>query len=307
MQAKSKQKRDVYQEVTDTVIGLLEDNKELTYKQPWVNITGGKAKNSASQNVYKGLNQLLLSLTMSRREYRLNRWLTFKQVQSLGGSVAKGERATQITYFKHLYKWNGQKLTFDQYRNLSAQDKLNVEVKSMIRFYYVFNVMQTYGLDPQFYTKPVTRELSEIEKNDKAEQLLYNTGAEINHVAQDSAFYSPLDDQITLPERKQFDGQEEYYDIVFHELIHWTGHQSRLNRKQTQKLDQYAYEELIAELGGAFLCADHGFQSQITNNAAYLQSWLEALRNDKTFIFKASGQAQKAADFVHQCATAEVA
>ena len=148
--------------------------------------------------------------------------------------------------------------------------------------------------------------LTEVEKDDTAEKLISNTRARIIHMVANEACYNYLHDVIFLPERNQFKGTAPYYETALHELAHWTGHKSRLDRslKNIFGSDEYAKEELLAELCSAFLCADLGFSMSITNSAAYIQDWIRVLKADSRYIFKAVRGAEEAAKFIHTCSNA---
>jgi len=139
-----------------------------------------------------------------------------------------------------------------------------------------------------------------FERDEYAEHIIESTGANICYAPQNEAFYNIEEDKIYMPDRRQFVSKEGFYEVIFHELIHRSGHPSRLNRpitnRQTKK--EISFEEIIAELGAAFLCAYLGYETQITNNVAYIDSWLSVMKNDKQFVVLASSQAQKAADYI---------
>ncbi|WP_262497229.1 ArdC family protein [Neolewinella xylanilytica] len=171
----------------------------------------------------------------------------------------------------------------------------------MLRVYRVFNVSQIDGLDPSFYEVEVGKPLEDFEKDDRAEALIQATGARIREVPGDRAFYSPTDDGIQMPLRGQFQGvAEAWYAVVLHEVGHWTGAPHRLDRNLKGAFGSAAYaeEELVAELTSAMVCARLGFSKMTTNNAAYIKSWLGALKSDTKFVFKAAAQAQRAADYI---------
>ncbi len=169
--------------------------------------------------------------------------------------------------------------------------------------YYVFNVTQTSGLPPNMYTLPLEVKLSEFEKDDKAESLIQSTQARIIHFISNEACYNFVNDVIFLPERLQFKGTVPYYETILHELAHWTGHSSRLNRsiKHVFGTSGYAHEELVAELCAAFLCAELGFTKCISNNAAYIHGWVQLLQSDSKYIFKVMHESETAAKFILTC------
>ncbi|PLX05996.1 MAG: hypothetical protein C0596_16010 [Marinilabiliales bacterium] len=142
--------------------------------------------------------------------------------------------------------------------------------------------------------------MTEFEKNENAENLINNTSADIVYLPQNKAFYNHLEDKIYLPQRKQFVSSEAFYNVLFHELGHWSGHSTRLNRSlgNVFQSKEYGFEELIAEINAAFISALLGFKTKITDNVDYINSWLQVMRNDKKFVVQAASQAQKAADYI---------
>ena len=171
---------------------------------------------------------------------------------------------------------------------------------SYLKYYHVFNVFQTEGLPEEFYHIEEVKNLNQLEKDEEAEKLISRSGAVIRHVVDAGNFYDAFNDVITLCDPNQFKGTDAFYKTAYHEMGHWSGHESRLNRplKNPYGSKEYAFEELIAELFSAYISGTCGFSSQITNNAAYIDSWLEVLKSDTHFVIKAAAQAQRAAEFV---------
>ena len=166
-----------------------------------------------------------------------------------------------------------------------------------MKTYQVFNIFQTGGLGEAFYEVPETLELNDFQKDEGAEKLIFSTDAKIE-IKESRAFYNATSDSITLPLQGQFHGTEPFYGTALHELAHWTDNSKRLDRKMSGFFGSpdYAKEELIAEQSSAYLCASLGFIKTISNNAAYLKSWLSSLKENSKLIFTASSHAQKAAD-----------
>lgn len=294
--------KDLYQKVTNIILELLEKAQAPTFKQPWVNIGGGAPCNAHSKREYKGVNWLLLSFIAMSKGYHLNRWLSVRQANELNGRIRKGEKASPVVLYKRTYfDKNGNRYTPEQVQTISKEEMKAKEIysKSLLYEYHVFNVAQIEGLPSEFYLIPNFQALTEFEKDEQAESLLTLSGAKINYCG-NVAFYSSAIDEITLPTRGQFVGKEPFYEVAFHELAHWTGHPDRLNRKKKGEDDKkdYAIEELIAELTTAFVCASLGFESVITNNAAYLRNWVEALQQNNKIILTICADAQKAADLI---------
>jgi antirestriction protein ArdC len=171
---------------------------------------------------------------------------------------------------------------------------------SYLKYFNVFNVSQVDNLPDDYYKIQEIEHLTEFEKDEKAELVIANSGAVIEYSPSNDAFYNWTLDKIYMPERKQFVSAEAFYNVLFHEMGHWTGNESRLNRKQSSKFGskEYAFEELVAEINAAFLCAMLGFENKITDNVSYIDNWLSVMRNDKKFVIQASSQAQQSADFI---------
>jgi len=297
---------EIYQKVTDQIISLLEKVEKGSYKTPWISIGTDAlpARNITSQKVYRGINQFLLSITAEDEAYEKNAWLTFNQAKQLNGVVKKGSKSSKIYFYKPLYlDKNNKSYKEDVIKTMNINQYLALEIRKipMLKSYSVFNVAQINDLPEEMYFVPKQKvELPEFTKNEKAEQLIYSTDAKIKIKKSNRAYYSSSTDTITLPLREQFIETEPFYETALHELGHWTGHNTRLDRLKGAKFGSqpYAYEELVAELTSAFLCAMLGFTKHITSNAEYLKSWLSVLKSDNKAIFKASNEAQKACDFI---------
>ncbi len=270
----------VYEQITERIVTLLAQGT-VPWHKPWKARTG-LPRNFVTKNPYRGINVFLL-LAMS---YESPFWLTFRQVLQLGGTVRKGEKSCPVVFWKQ---------TIFEDKKSGEQQK-----KRMLRFYHVFNVAQCDGLKTS--AEPVEKYVNGFIKPDEIVAQMPQR-PDIKH-GMTRAFYSPREDCVSMPARERFERAEAYYATLFHELIHATGHESRLNRATlTEKAgfgsNPYCKEELIAEMGAAFLCGQAEIvERTIDNSAAYLDGWLEQLRNDKTLIVQAAAQAQKAADFI---------
>jgi antirestriction protein ArdC len=274
--------KDIYAEVTNRIITALEAGTP-PWICPWTDHTA-LPSNLATGKPYRGINILALSIEAQLRSYSDSRWLTYKQAAEVGAHVKKGERGTQIVFFK--MKEVGDEVEVDDEQK---------RVIPMLRSYIVFNASQLEFLPEKFELRPTPAVWQPL---GEAEQLLYETGAVIHHGGS-RAFYRPSDDIIQLPPETWFDQPDDYYAVALHETVHWTGHPRRLNRVLGRRhgIEAYAYEELVAEMGAAFLCAHVGIPARL-EHASYIDSWLDALRRDKRLIFTAAGAAQKAADYV---------
>lgn len=273
-------KNQAYERITDRITTLLTQGT-VPWHKPWKARTG-LPRNFVSQKPYRGINVFLL-ITMS---YESPLWLTFRQVSCLGGSVRKGEKACPVVFWK----------------KLTIEDKQSEEKRTirMLRYYYVFNVSQCDGLKSiPVPAEPNGNGISTPEKIVAGMPQPPTVRHGMTH-----AYYSPREDCVGLPARPRFDTEDSYYATLFHELVHATGHETQLKRSTQSESsgfgsNPYCKEELIAELGAAFLCGEAEIAERtIENSAAYIKGWLTQLESDKTLIIQAAAQAQKAADFI---------
>ena len=285
---------DIRQQVTDKIIAMLETGNNQGGER-WTRAAGrGMPCNGTTGQAYRGVNVLLLWSEAMERGYGSNLWMTYKQATSIGAQVRKGQTGTMCVYFDMLKRKGTGAVTGT---STSAEDE-EASFFPMCKPFWLFNVAQIDGLPESFNTPaPVQTDFTAIEA---AEQLIAASGATIHH-GFDTAFYSIAKDQICLPDRERFTSPENYYSVAVHELTHWSGHESRLARQFGKRFgtEAYAFEELVAELGSAFLCGHIGFvDATIEGHASYLQGWLTVLKNDKTAIFTAAKQASLAYDFI---------
>lgn len=282
--------KDVYQSVTNTIITALEAGTP-PWVHPWNTGAGDMLPaNLTSGRRYRGINVLLLNLKAMQCGYAVNRWLTYNQARTLGASVRKGEHGTEVVLFKML------DLDANTHKPQAASNDEGRKIIPLIRSFVVFNAAQIDGLPEGLL--PAARAPTAWDSCDAAEAILATSGATIVHSGA-RAFYSPSMDLIQLPERDEFLSPTAYYQVALHELTHWTGAESRCNRPLLgrQHIESYAFEELVAELGAAFL-SDHCGLPGVLQHASYIEHWLQALRNDKRLIFTAASLAQKAADYL---------
>lgn len=266
---------NAYQLITDNIIRQLEAGA-LPWVKPWH--ASGVDRNAISGRNYNGINRLLLASS----GYQSPLWATYNQWQSKGVQVLKGQKATQIVLFKKITK-----------ESINEAGESETSAFAMLRTFSVFNAEQTD------YKAPLI-EAPQFNPIEACEATIQNTGAIIGHGG-DKAFYAPSLDVIQLPEKTDFNSEAHYYATAFHELSHWTGAAHRLDRNLNAGLfgnPAYAFEELVAEIGAAYLCADHGIGGEL-RHAGYIQSWLKVLRDDNKAIFKAAAMAQKAADYIN--------
>jgi antirestriction protein ArdC len=268
-----------YERITERIVALLEQGT-VPWHKPWT-VKTGLPRNLISKKPYRGINAFLL-MAMS---YESPHWLTFRQAIQLGGNVKKGEKSCPVVFWKRM----------------KNEDEESEEPRKapLLRLYHVFNVAQCEGL----------KESSAVENGSFTSAKPTEIVAKMPQLpivkhGMSQAFYSPREDCVGMPERERFDGEASYFATLFHELVHATGSEKRLNRASIAERngfgsDPYCKEELIAELGSAFLCGYADIVDRtIDNSAAYLEGWLKQFQNDRTLIVSAAAQAQKAADFI---------
>jgi antirestriction protein ArdC len=285
-------KTDIYSRVTNKIIADLEQGVR-TWLRPWnVGNTEGRITRPLRGNgqPYQGINVLMLWGEAIEKVFACPTWMTYRQASELGAHVRKGERGSQVVYADRITRTE---------TNAQGEEVAN-EIPFM-KAYTVFNCEQIEGLPAHFYPAPPPN-LSALERIEAGEAFAARTHAAIRH-GENRAYYSISTDHVQLPPFETFRGSESYYATLLHELTHWTKHETRLNREFGRKRwgdEGYAAEELVAELGAAFLCADLGVTPEPReDHAAYLASWLTVLKNDKRAIFTAAAYAQKAADFLN--------
>jgi antirestriction protein ArdC len=285
-------KRDLYAEVSARIIAELERGA-APWVKPW-SVTPGQNVpcNAVTSRPYSGCNVILLWLARARG-WSTPRFLTFKQALEHGGNVRKGEHGTKVYFVKQL-----------QVRDKNADDEA-ARIVPMMREYTVFNVAQTEGLPDSIRAGKPMRVRNPDTRDGLADDFLTATGADIRE-GHGEAFFVPSLDFISMPAFEAFKGADHFYNTAFHELTHWTGHKSRLDRDLKNRFGSrdYAGEELVAELGAAFLCAEFGFDGDV-RNAGYIAKWIELLKADKRAFFTACSKASKAADYLRSLALAE--
>jgi len=256
----------------------------IPWHRPWID--QGLPKNLVSKHDYKGINVFLLAC----QGYASPFWLSFKQVKEMGGHVKKGEKATMVIFWKQL-----------DIKEVKEEGEVIKKVPC-VRYYNVFNVEQAEGIPKEKVPKLETKPFNPIEACEKVvNQMPKKPVIQFRELR---AYYQPSSDAVNMPKAETFESPEEYYSTLFHELSHSTGHESRLDRATIKDVSpfgscNYSKEELIAEMGSAFLCGHCKIENKtIDNSAGYIQGWLRKLRNDKKMIVMAASQAQKAADFI---------
>jgi antirestriction protein ArdC len=280
------QRKDVYELINEKIITALTAGV-IPWKKPWTD--AGIPRNLLSKRPYRGMNLLLLAMI----GYEQNLFLTFEQVQKIGAKVKRGEHGHLISYWKHTEK--------DQESQIEPEDNPEQKKKNLVlRYYYVFNVAQCKDI-PEAYL-PKEREVITLPSCQSVVDTMPNC-PKIIHKEQE-AYYQPKEDFINMPKKRSFKSDASYYATLFHEMVHSTGHEKRLNREgvmQSVKFggDMYSKEELVAEIGTCYLQSLTGIAStEFEQSTAYIQGWLSKLQNDKKFIISASSQAQKATDYI---------
>ena len=294
----------LYDEVTSRIIAELEAGR-LPWVQPWESgpAPTGLPFNAATGRPYSGINILVLWATLFERGYAAQRWLTYRQAQALGGTVRKGERGTTVCYVDRFTpKGDGAGDSDGGTAGRGSGDDQTPRQIAFLKRFTVFNVDQCTGL-PEAVTAAAGTAPSALASRLRepvtiAEALIAATRADIR-IGGDCACYRPGPDSIEVPPQPAFLAQIDYYRTVLHELGHWTGHASRLDRfsQMGDRKDRYAREELVAELTSAFTCASLGIVPTV-RHADYIGAWLDVLRDDNRAIFRAASQASKAADFL---------
>lgn len=242
------------------------------------------AHNLMSKAEYKGANVVRLFLTSQHRGYTDPRWMTYKQAQDAGMQVRKGEKGTAISFFKN-YKSEQENADSGETETVNRFAK---------RTYTVFNAEQIDGVEP--LPEPESFEWDALAIGEK---ILAGSHAKISHDGGNRAFYRPATDSIHLPDRTLFHDAAGFYSTAIHELAHWTGHESRLNRKHdTFGSEDYAREELRAEIASWMIAVATGLPFNPNNHAAYVKGWIKAIRNDYREIFRACADAEKIKDYL---------
>jgi antirestriction protein ArdC len=270
----------IYEMIFDRIEQAVEKNNLLPWQKPWAG-SGIDPQNLVSKKPYRGINPFMLAVQGFACPY----WLTYKQAKKLKGSVRKGEKGTPVIFWKWIDK--------------EDQDG-SIKRFPILRYYTVFNAVQCDDID---YPKPELKDIPAIESCENIVAGMPNK-PKVEH-GQTGAFYRPSTDSIGMPDRGHFIDAEKYYSTLFHELTHSTGHDGRLGRHTKEKTNHrfgtkdYSKEELVAEMGAAFLCGKTGIENKtIDNSAAYIKNWMKKLKNNKKWLVHAAAQAQKSTDYI---------
>lgn len=286
---------DVYEKFTNLILEKLEQGI-VPWHQPW-NVKG-MPSNYLSKKPYHGINLwILLALN-----HDLPYFLTFKQAESLGGRVKKGSKAIPVCYWNFVYKHKGSGKTIP--KELVSEYPIDMISKTcFLKEYKVFPIELIEGIDWIIPEKPLENQIPVLEQCESVYAEMLNPPKVIHE--KEEAFYHPKLDLINMPPKPRFKNSEGYYSVLFHELIHSTGSENRLNRPGVAEMDyfgssNYCKEELIAEMGAGYLCGFTGIQNNglIDNQTAYIQNWIAQLKNDKQLLIEAASKAQKAVDYI---------
>lgn len=274
-------KKETAEQISQLFIDQLKQGT-VPWRQPWT-VAGVLPHNYFSRRPYRGINSLILDLVQHARGYESVAWTTYKAAAERGAQVRKGEKGTQVVFWKPI----------------KIEDKQTGEEKQSViaRLYTVFNTDQIDGIE---WSMP---DREPVEVRDALKQIVenYPNPPRITHTASSRAYYSPASDEITCPLLEQFDTEQGYAETILHECVHSTGHSSRLNRFENDKIGcrgEYAKEELVAEIGATMLMQQAGIQVDMPQMASYVGGWLKALQDDHTLIIKAAQTAQKAVDHI---------
>jgi antirestriction protein ArdC len=278
---------DIYSRITNQIIAAIEAGAG-NWQMPWhsegcslrpINATNGKA--------YRGVNVLALWCAAQEQGFESDKWATYKQWQEMGAQVRKGEKSSSIVFWK---------INDGEGEADNSEEEQNGHKRIVARGYAVFNAQQVEGYD---LPKPTPR--PEIQRIQEAEQFFQCLNADIRHGGA-RAYYRSSSDHIQMPNFENFREAIAYYSVLAHEATHWTGAKARLDRDLSGRFgnEAYAAEELVAELGAAFLCADLSLTNEPRpDHAAYVANWLQVLKNDNRAIFTAAAKAQQAVDYAH--------
>lgn len=285
-------KKSIYEIITERIVSQIEETGILPWKKPWKLLEGGIVlpRNVVSNNAYRGINVFLLAFMGFESPY----WLTYHQCSELGGQVKKGEKGVPIIYWKL-----SDKTVEVEVRGEKKEKKL----PPIIRYSTVFNVEQCEELDIPTL-KPIT--VDEAEKYNRAKEIVsdFTDKPRIETRLVDACYY-PQIDAVYIAPSSRFESVEEYYSTLFHELIHSTGHSKRLDRKEVMSAEEhgikesYGKEELVAEIGSSFLCAEAGIAPvTLYNSVSYLRGWIDNIKANPKMVIDAASRAQKASDWI---------
>lgn len=264
------EKKNTNEQIVNKILESIETTNKLPWNAGWVR--GGFPVNLTTGRRYNGINILMLW----SRGFNKPMFATYKQIADKGGQVKKGEKGTPIIYYNFIEKAETNEKTGDE----------KVKQVPFAKLSYAFNISQTEGM--------VEQEVTGEHKD--AETFISKLPAKIIHGY--DPCYAPKSDEVRVPLRSDVETEDRYYSVLFHELVHWTGAKGRMNREMSHKIEEYSFEELVAEIGSAFLMAEFGLTPCEEQNAAYVKGWAERINSDKSMIIKAASQASKAVEYL---------
>lgn len=286
-------KTDIYQKITDQIVSELEKGVR-PWQKPWnAEHAAGRITRPLRGNgiPYQGINVLMLWSAAMDKGFASPTWMTFKQALELKANVRKGEQGSLVVYADKIVRNETD----------SETGEASEYAIPFMKGYTVFNVEQIDGLPERFYARAEPR-TETVQRIARVEAFFAATRADVRHGG-NMAYYNVTQDHVQMPPIEAFRDAESYYATLAHETTHWTRHKSRLDRDFGRKRfgdEGYAMEELVAELGSAFLSADLELTPEVRDDhAAYIASWIKVLKNDRRAIFSAASHAQRAADFLH--------
>ncbi len=291
--------------VADRILELLDRGELPPWEQPY---QMSAPMNAISRKPYRGINHWLIRVTHLEKGYEDPRWLTLKQANQLGGSIRQGEHSSAIVFWKHVEKDSEEKGRDPDSRAGNphdADEKKRPDSYWLTRTYRVFNVEQTRNCQ----LEPLAIAIYEHDPLEAAEELTERITAGMTIITRqqmtEPPHYNIRKNTITVPTKETYKSLPQWYNTVFHEVVHATGHPSRLGRFTTECTDEqmhsYGLEELIAGMGSAMLCQEAGLEREtLEQNAAYIKNWRDAILADKSMVLRAAGKAQKAVDYVMQ-------
>lgn len=294
----TKRSNNIFIKITKLFIDALKTGAP-PWRKPWSQSLSspGFPVNAATERRYTGINITILWASAIASGFEHDRWLTIRQVSNAGGQVRKGEKGTTAVLYKKIKIEHKAK---DDEDDVQSQSDRSYKIA---RAFTLFNVEQCTGLPKKIEVglHPNSKKEQIWESHRSADDLVQLCGAKVRHTGS-VATYLPASDIICMPPKSAFDSTAGYYSTLMHELTHWTGHKSRLNRPGIVESHpfnsvSYAFEELVAEIGSAFLCADYRIFGELRHES-YVLSWIKILENDPKAIFSSSAQAWKARNFL---------
>ena len=276
-------KFDIHQHITDGIIKALKEGTP-PWQKPW---TGGKTSlgmpTRSTGEYYRGINMIWLWLTADQQGYISQHWFTYKQAQELGAQVRKGEKSTRVVYYSTIER---------------EDDNGNEQFIPFTKSYAAFNADQIDGLPEHFYVEPDPPRDLGTRADPYLDECFAKTGAKLITTDEPRAYYHRVEDYIHMPPVHTFYDRQKYYGTLYHELTHWSGAKNRLDRDKGNTKIQYAFEELVAEIGACMICARLNIKPDLPQSASYIEGWIQCLQEDKKAIFKAASLAQKAMDYI---------